>query len=563
MDARLELCHRGFCGACVVAATDIKRSEVIMKIEWEDGVLDSRLAFRHISERHFFDPRVRQAFAQAFTPQVDDRRSTGDCDGHVVDDAMEKALLATCADRVLATFLLQDRQQDGRVAASRFDWIHNVVSACGPDLGIPLALPSCEITQLLSLPSHCQSRRRDTSAEALRSLLLRVLPQSVTFNGEEIDSSCALSTSTTESAATAELVRDREEVTRWYELCREHGILVESEDGCDDAADRLSIDLFLRYVAWIRSRWVSCHVKAESDSSSPSTTKKKKSNSSEAQKKSSSMELFAIVPVVEKLNHSPHSLMSPTVDWGVRVTLEAAPLSSSQGPNPIAASSRAALETGDEVLINYGPLSNFKLLSRYGFVLEKDCPAEFLSVELPPVSSHVREAWHVLDGMTATCWTIREGAIDSSSPRAPWSVLFTMLLSRFGSRGDVLEAARSALPQAFEVASDDDDVLGGLCGGGAMTTWDDDSVRALLTHATLPDGVAKGLCDGLRALLGAHSRELQRACSDAELLHAAARADDSVTGCAAFFFWAAKYSTVQLRLVQQALLTCDDLLRLT
>ena len=380
---------------------------------------------------------------------------------------------------------------------------------------------------------------------------------------------------------------------------------------------------FLRYVAWIRSRWVSCSVDAAhlrlamppqhpppslmptpsacpidrlrdscmggagaggtlespgpmtqskkgnhaitgddagGSGGNPKRKKKKKSSSTAATSGGATVEVFAVVPIVEKLNHNPHSLMHPTVDWGVAVTLEAARLSQQQQKhNSVLACAYNGLTAGSEVLINYGPLCNAKLLSRYGFVLEKDCPSEVVEVQLPRVADGVLDVWHARDTAVGT-WTLRPpllnlhvGAATPSavsaryeiheddplsvvSPSAttattasttslvialPWNVRLTLLLAAHGAHSGVLTLAQAIAPHAWPPAcSDSDSDAGGGGGsifsevGGAGGGWDDAAIRRLF-HDPRMQGYAAQVAQYAREVLTLHAVELERA------LHAA------------------------------------------
>jgi hypothetical protein len=220
----------------------------------------------------------------------------------------------------------------------------------------------------------------------------------------------------------------------------------------------------LHLVAWLRSRWI-CFTHHHQNPNSTSHTKSRRKHAEKEVVLS-----YAVVPVVEMLNHDPRSQLCPTVEYGEYVEL------SLQWEFLHRVSPGEPNSCEREICIDYGPLSNTALLVRYGFVLEvKDNPSEYFDVPLlgthddrcanDDVSESTRY-WCVDPAALTMVWRVRQPLcsrlLDALPITPPIDVLFTalmVLLPRFVADAPSSAAlTRKQLLRSVVNSDSDDDI---------------------------------------------------------------------------------------------------------
>lgn len=295
--------------------------------------------------------------------------------------------------------VLQEAAATVRQFLSRFHWVHDVIDECG-DLGIPLlwgefAASSRAASDDMSPVLFCDTdmhRRVMSDVNTLKEL-------KAVFEGT------------------------------WAH----YGLLPRTLLPSDCSRLFGTVPEMLRYVAWIRSRWV-CFLTPPTCSDSANKQKKSKKSTSLTLIKRNPTS-FAVCPLVEKLNHHSESLICPTIDAGVSVcvVVDQAIRGDLTAPNQLRCS-------GDEVFITYGNHTNAYLLEHYGFLMTPSHtnPSEALILALPLPPSSELGAPELLDRWCIASdslvhqwrWTPRgTGTEASGGASVPVNVLFTVAVT--------------------------------------------------------------------------------------------------------------------------------------
>lgn len=313
---------------------------------------------------------------------------------------------------VLCSLTAKHVDDDGDISqtsfAARSRWVSGVVEDCG-DLAIPLCWSIRD-----SSSTSCVTQKDDLD---------------LYLCGDTLSESVR---------------RDVAAIRLWF---NDFFVLLQQSDVGKQVVADFTDAAFRRYVAWVRSRWICFPLPHVLLSSSVARCWS-----------ISDSVRYAVVPLVEKLNHHPHSVMCPTVEPGEFVSLRAD--WNDAAPNRLA--------RGDEVFISYGALTNEHLLSRYGFLLGvAENPAEVVDVRLPPLRQDVLDRWRVsTDSVTGT-WRLTHSVLCRAVAAAgetldpPVPILFTAMLHCVSS---LVDEGLLSPPAAATVISDDDDDDGVMCG---------------------------------------------------------------------------------------------------
>ncbi|CUG86216.1 Hypothetical protein, putative [Bodo saltans] len=334
-----------------------------------------------------------------------------------------------------AASVLRDAAATIRRFSRHFQWIHGVVDECG-DLGIPLLWGD--------------------------SLLNEQQPSSASYLSLFCDA--AMEQRVTQDVSTLKTLK-----VSFDNVWAHQGLLPRTLLPDDRTNLFGTMSEVLRYVAWIRSRWV-CFLTPDEDDDDVSNGSKKKDKGKATKKKQNvrvtkqptrNRSSFAVCPLIEKLNHHSESLICPTVNVGVNVAVIV-----DQTIRGDAAAANQLRCAGDEIFITYGGHTNAYLLEHYGFLMAPAYtnPSEALHLQLPtiaaaavvcpPVSSSasvisaepLRESamplllldrWCIASDSMASQWTFAPkrpattgGGIPPSASSVPVAVMFSVAVTR-------------------------------------------------------------------------------------------------------------------------------------